>query len=84
MAGAAEGGSEPYHKAPPEDSDQHISSSTAWRGGASPESGFDPHSLVLSLAWNNRCKKLGKLAKMSSADVEGAEKVEELHLVMEE
>jgi hypothetical protein len=36
MAGAAEGGSEPYHEAPPADGDQHISS-TAWRGGASPE-----------------------------------------------
>jgi hypothetical protein len=39
---------------------------------------------MLSSAWSSKCKKLGRLAKMSSADVEGAEKVEELHLVMEE
>jgi hypothetical protein len=39
---------------------------------------------VLLSAWSSRWKKLGRLAKMSSADVEGAEKVGELHLVMEE
>uniref|UniRef100_A0A0E0A4Y0 Uncharacterized protein n=1 Tax=Oryza glumipatula TaxID=40148 RepID=A0A0E0A4Y0_9ORYZ len=52
MAGAAEGGSEPYHEAPPAAGDQHLSSSsTAWSGGASPEyaaarssSGLRPNS----------------------------------------